>query len=233
MRRDDARLQPPIRPVPVAVAVAVVCVPLLVWAISLSVPFALALAIVAAGQAWGAARLAAEVRRGVAELDRLRSVDPLTGLPNRRVWDDALPRELARSVRAGTPLAVAVLAVDEFDSYEDAHGRQAGELLLKELAALWPSELRDSDLLARYGGHEFGLLLPDCGIADVRNVIDKVRSAIPSGVSCSVGVATWDGLEDASTFVHRADAALVAAKRDGTGTTVVAGGGARPEPAGA
>ena len=233
MRRDDTRALELVRPAVIAAAIAVVCTPLVVWSLSASVWLGLAWALVVAGLGWGATRLAAEVRSQATELGRLRSVDPLTGLANRRVWDDALPREIARAERAGTPLAVALIAIDGYEAYVDGHGRQGAELLLKELAALWPSELRDSDLLARYGDHEFALLLSDCGIADVRGVIEKVRSTAPSGVTCSVGVATWDGLEEASALVRRADAALVAAKRDATGTTVVAAGGARPEPAGA
>jgi diguanylate cyclase (GGDEF)-like protein len=217
----------------VALAVAAVALPLVGWAVVVSVWLGVAVAAAAIAAGFVAARLAGEVRSQALELDRLRSVDALTGLPNRRVWDDALPRELAWSARAGAPLAIAILAVDGFDAYEDQHGRQGGELLLKELAALWPSELRDSDLLARYGLHEFGLLLPDCGIADVSGVIDKVRSATPSGVTCSAGIATWDGLEDASAFVRRADAALASAAREGGGATVVTAGGPRPEPAGA
>jgi diguanylate cyclase len=233
VRRDDARPFALASPRVAAPAVAAVGLPLVVWGLLVGVWLGVALAAVAGVAAWTVVRLAGEVHSQALELDRLRSVDALTGLPNRRVWDDALPRELARSVRAGTPLAVAILAVDGFESYEDQHGRQAGDLLLKELAALWPSELRDSDLLARYGLHEFGLLLPDCGVADVRAVVDKVRSATPSGVTCSAGVATWDGLEDACALVRRADAALVSAAREGSGSTVLSPGAARPEPAGA
>jgi diguanylate cyclase len=233
VRRDDARPLAVIRPQTVVPAVAAVCAPLAAWALSTSVALGAAWLLASVALCWGAALLSAQVRDQAAELDKLRSVDPLTGLPNRRVWDDALPRELARADRAGTPLAVGVIAVDGFEGYVDERGRQSGDMLLKELASLWPSELRDSDLLARYGEHEFALLLPDCGISDVQRVVDKVRTATPSGVTCSVGIATWDGLEEPSALVRRADAALVAAKREPGGATVVAAGGPRPEPAGA
>ena len=178
-------------------------------------------------------RLVDEIRRQSDELERLASTDSLTGLPNRRVWEDALPRELARSTRSGAPVSIAILDLDCFKAYNDEHGHQAGDLLLKELAATWPGELRDTDLLARYGGEEFALLLPDCGAADVRPVVDKVRAGAPAGTTASAGAAVWDGVEEAEELIRRADEALYEAKRGGRDQTVVAGHGRRPEPAGA
>jgi diguanylate cyclase (GGDEF)-like protein len=178
-------------------------------------------------------RLVNEIRRQADQLEKLASTDTITGLPNRRVWDDALPRELARSLRTGAPVAIAILDLDHFKAYNDSHGHQGGDLLLKEIAGLWPGELRESDLLARYGGEEFVLLLPDCGQADVLAVVEKVRRATPSQVTCSAGVASWDGVEEPEALVRRADEALYAAKRGGRDRTVAAGHGARPEPAGA
>jgi diguanylate cyclase (GGDEF)-like protein len=187
--------------------------------------------VIASVVAFTVLRLVDEIRRQSAELERLASTDTLTGLPNRRVWEDALPRELARSVRSGAPVAIAILDLDHFKLYNDTHGHQGGDLLLKEIAAMWPGELRESDLLARYGGEEFALLLPDCGSADLEPVVEKVRQAMPSGVTASAGAAVWDGIEEASVLIRRADDALYAAKDAGRDRTVVAGG--RPEPAGA
>jgi diguanylate cyclase (GGDEF)-like protein len=179
-------------------------------------------------------RLVAEVRRQAAELERLASTDSLTGLPNRRVWEDALPRELARSQRAGTPVAIALLDLDHFKTYNDHNGHQGGDLLLKEAAAAWPVELRESDLLARHGDEEFALLLPDCGTADAADVVEKVRRATPAEATSSAGVAVWNGIETADQLIRRAGEALSEAKRSGRDRTVVAhGGGPRPEPAGA
>jgi diguanylate cyclase len=169
-------------------------------------------------------RLVDEIRRQAEELERLASTDALTGLPNRRVWEDALPRELARSIRTGAPVAIAILDLDHFKDYNDSFGHQAGDLLLKQIAALWPDELRESDLLARFGGEEFALVLPDCGTADVAPVVEKVRVAVPAGVSASAGAAVWDGIEDVPDLIRRADEALYAAKRGGRDRTVVAGG---------
>jgi diguanylate cyclase (GGDEF)-like protein len=223
------------------VAVAVGCV-----ALTLSLPIlvdggpergadarlAIVWTLIAAVVCFTVLRLVDEIRRQSAELERLASTDTLTGLPNRRVWEDALPRELARSVRTGSPVAIAILDLDHFKDYNDSHGHQGGDLLLKEIAALWPGELRDSDLLARYGGEEFALLLPDCGTADLEPVVEKVRNAMPWGVRASAGAASWDGVEEAEELVRRADDALYAAKRGGRDRTVIAGHGPRPEPAG-
>ena len=202
--------------------------------VATDVRLAIVWTVIAAVVAFTVLRLVNETRRQSAELECLASTDSLTGLANRRVWEDALPRELARSVRSGAPAAIAMLDLDHFKSYNDANGRQAGDLLLKEIAAMWPGELRESDLLARYGGEEFALLLPDCGSADVAPVVEKVRRTMPSGVTASAGAAVWDGLEDAGELVRRADEALYEAKRGGRDRTVVAGPrGSRPEVAGA
>jgi diguanylate cyclase (GGDEF)-like protein len=190
--------------------------------------------VIAGVVAFTVSRLVEEIRRQSAELERLASTDTLTGLPNRRVWEDALPRELVRSVRSGAPVAIAILDLDHFKLYNDTNGHQGGDLLLKEIAAMWPGELRESDLLARYGGEEFALLLPDCGSADLGPVVEKVRRAMPSGVTASAGAAVWDGIEEAEELIRRADDALYAAKGSGRDRTVVARGqGSRPEPAGA
>jgi diguanylate cyclase (GGDEF)-like protein len=167
-------------------------------------------------------RLVGAVRRQAEQLERLASTDPLTGLPNRRVWEDALPRELARSTRGGTPVSIALLDLDDFKAFNDNYGHQGGDLLLKEVAALWPRELRQSDVLARYGGEEFALILPECGIADAHAVVEKVRAATPTDVTCSAGIAVWDGIEHPDALILRADQALYAAKHRGRDMVVVA-----------
>jgi diguanylate cyclase (GGDEF)-like protein len=166
-------------------------------------------------------RLVGVLNHQAAELERVASTDSLTGLANRRAWEDALPRELARSTRSGTPVAIALLDLDHFKGHNDEHGHDGGDVLLKEAAAMWLGELRDSDLLVRYGGEEFALLLPDCGAADVHAVVEKVRLATPPRVTCSAGVATWNGIESPDEFTKRADRALYAAKHAGRDMTVV------------
>ena len=169
---------------------------------------------------------AAAVAIGRAELlgrmERIARTDELTGLANRRSWEEELPREIARGWRGGTSLCVAMLDLDRFKRYNDGHGHQAGDRLLKEAAGAWQSMLRPYDLLARYGGEEFGVILPGCGAADALGIVERLRAATPHGVTCSAGVAEWDGEEHAEALVGRADAALYEAKHGGRDRAVVA-----------
>lgn len=148
--------------------------------------------------------------------------DALTGLANRRAWDELVADEFARTRRSGAPLAVALLDLDRFKDYNDLHGHQAGDRLLKEAAAAWRGELRATDVLARWGGEEFALLLPACGAAEAAALLERVRARTPSGQTCSAGVAQWDGSEDPDGFVRRADLALYEAKRGGRDRVVAA-----------
>jgi diguanylate cyclase (GGDEF)-like protein len=148
------------------------------------------------------------------EVGRLARTDALTGVANRRAWDDELPRELARSARTGQFPCVALVDLDHFKAYNDRHGHQAGDRLLKAAAAAWAGRLRKTDLLARYGGEEFAVLLPDCGLEDATEIAERLRTAQPEG-TCSIGLAAWDGREDAAGLVARADRALYAAKEAG------------------
>ena len=157
------------------------------------------------------------------EVGRLARTDGLTGVANRRAWDDELPRELARSARSGRQLCVALLDLDHFKAYNDRHGHQAGDRLLKAAAAAWQGKLRKTDLLARYGGEEFAVLLPDCGLDNAMQIAEHLRIAPPE-VTCSLGVADWDGCEDATELVARADRALYAAKAAGRNRSFAAPG---------
>jgi diguanylate cyclase (GGDEF)-like protein len=153
-------------------------------------------------------------------LERLASTDDLTGLPNRRHWDEQLPRELGRSLRHEEPVCVAMLDLDHFKAYNDTHGHQAGDRLLKEVAAGWRAVLRPYDLLARYGGEEFSLILTDSRIDHATWITERLRIATPKGTSCSVGIAEWNRDEDPAALVDRADQALYEAKRGGRDRTV-------------
>lgn len=158
-----------------------------------------------------------------ARLERLARTDPLTGLSNRRQWDALLQRELARAGRTHAPVAVASLDLDHFKHFNDTFGHQEGDRFLVEAAATWSECLRDDvDVLARWGGEEFALLLPDCGLEQAREVADRLRLVTPRGRSCSVGVALWDGIEDVETLIKRADQALYDAKAAGRDRVVVA-----------
>ena len=136
-------------------------------------------------------------------------------MPNRRHWEQQLPRELARADRDDLRICVAMLDLDHFKLYNDRCGHQAGDRLLVEAASSWRTTLRPYDVLARYGGEEFSLILPGCDLADGVLLVERLRAGMPSGQSCSAGIAEWDGQEPANALVGRADAALYQAKRAG------------------
>lgn len=174
-----------------------------------------------------AALLAAESAVAIERADlvaRLREqalVDGLTGLPNRRALDEALDEGVRRAGRTGRPLTVAMVDVDRFKAYNDTHGHPEGDRLLARIAGAWRSELRGDDIVGRFGGEEFLVLLPGVDGDVAGRVIERLRSAMPTDATCSFGVATWDGSEGASSLVVRADAALYRAKAAGRDRVVV------------
>jgi diguanylate cyclase (GGDEF)-like protein len=141
--------------------------------------------------------------------------DDLTGLLNRRAWDEELGREMARADRSGAALCVAVLDLDRFKEYNDLHGHQGGDRFLKQIAGAWSERLRTGDILARYGGEEFALALPGTNLDHAQELIERLRECLPEDQTCSVGVCIWDGEESAERLTARADTLLYAAKAAG------------------
>jgi diguanylate cyclase len=158
-------------------------------------------------------RQIAALTEQVGELTRLVRTDPLTGLANRRGWDEQLHRELAQAQRSGRPVSVALLDLDDFKGFNDANGHLAGDRLLVAAAAAWQGQLRDGDVLCRWGGDEFAVLLPDCSEGEAHEIIARVTATTPSLQSCAAGVAAWDGTETADELVWQADAELLKQKR--------------------
>ncbi len=158
-------------------------------------------------------RQIAALKEEVGELARLARTDPLTGLANRRGWDEQLGRELAQARRSGRPVSVALLDLDDFKGFNDARGHQAGDRLLVAAAAAWQGQLRDGDVLCRWGGDEFAALLPDCSEGAAQEIIARVTPTTPSPQSCAAGIAAWDGAETSDELVWRADAELLTQKR--------------------
>ena len=168
------------------------------------------------GKALGDSRL---LMRQLTELAR---VDGLTTLPNRRAWDEELMKALYRARRTSQPCAVALLDLDHFKRYNDTHGHQAGDALLRETARALSARLRAGDLIARYGGEEFALLLHGCDGASALKFFDRLHGATLEGQTFSAGVAESDGAEEGSAAVQRADEALYRAKAGGRNRTVLA-----------
>ena len=156
----------------------------------------------------------------VAQLAALARTDPLTGLANRRVWEERLPLEIARARRSGESLSLLVIDLDGFKEINDRGGHQSGDRVLKEVAASWRGVVRSSDHLARIGGDEFVVLLPACRAAAAAGLADRLRDVMPDDLTCSVGAVEWAG-DDAEEFLARGDAALYAAKAEGRDRTTV------------
>lgn len=156
-----------------------------------------------------------KIEHQAAELTRLASADPLTGLPNRRYWEREINRLLAFSARAQQPICVAMLDLDHFKRFNDLNGHAAGDDLLNDCGQAWPDHLRATDLLARIGGEEFALALPNCAAGEAEQIIERLRAVTPRGQSFSCGLAVWDGTESHRALLARADRALYEAKRAG------------------
>lgn len=159
--------------------------------------------------------LVQDLQRQAVQLAALARRDGLTGVGNRRTWDHELSRACAFAREHDAPLTVAVLDMDHFKDFNDANGHLAGDLVLKETATAWASILQDRGFLARYGGEEFTALLPQLTAQEAQPVLGRMRRAVTHDQSCSLGVATWDGVEDPADLMARADQALYQAKRSG------------------
>jgi diguanylate cyclase (GGDEF)-like protein len=169
----------------------------------------------------GEAAIAMQRADLLGRLDELTRTDDLTGLPNRRAWDELLTHELSVAERQGEDVSVAMLDLDFFKKYNDEHGHLAGDRLLRAAAAAWQVTLRTTDVLARWGGEEFALMLPGCDGAGAAALIERLRGTLPDGVTFSAGVATSDGRTAPRALVDAADQALYTAKASGRDRVVV------------
>lgn len=160
-------------------------------------------------------------RRQQEQLARLAQTDPLTGAVNRRYLDQVLAREIARCGRTGAEISVGYLDLDHFKRFNDTRGHASGDSLLREAVAAWRGELRGSDVLARIGGEEFVVVLPDSGLDVSQNAVERLRRAMPLGQTCSAGVAAFRPGDSCQSLLARADAALYRAKRGGRNCVVL------------
>jgi diguanylate cyclase (GGDEF)-like protein/PAS domain S-box-containing protein len=151
----------------------------------------------------------------LARVEAMARTDPLTGLANRRALDEELRRELARAARMDYPVCMALLDLDHFKDFNDGRGHQAGDALLREAATTWRMLLRVTDFIARWGGDEFLVVLPDCPRSEAVAVVERLRAATPLEQTCCAGMAFWHGGMTAEQLIAGADAALYRAKRAG------------------
>jgi len=151
--------------------------------------------------------------------------DPLTSLPNRRAFDAELARRFAERQRHDAPLSVLLMDVDRFKRLNDEHGHLAGDAVLQSIAEVLSHMLRETDLVARFGGEEFAMVLPFTGLSEAHVPAERARRAVAQGrfvhegvelrATISCGIAEAMPGEDLPSVLRRADEALYAAKRGG------------------
>ena len=171
-----------------------------------------------------------------AQVLRLSGIrDPLTRLANRGYFHERAHEELARTARTSRPSTIAMLDIDHFKAVNDSHGHAAGDLVLVTFASVLRCTLRASDLIARLGGEEFALLLPETSLENARTTLDAVRATLREThvvlangqtvqVTFSAGIAVWpqDGT-GVLKLLQVADDRLLAGKRGGRDVVVAVG----------
>ncbi len=156
------------------------------------------------------------------DLNLQANTDRLTGSHNRLKFDQALADEMSRSLRYKTPLSLVLFDIDHFKRVNDAYGHQVGDKVLIKLSHFLAGRLRNADLLARWGGEEFVILVPESTgqmayllAENLRNATAQVVFDEVGDITCSFGVAQYTNSDTAETFVARADEALYRAKING------------------
>jgi len=167
-----------------------------------------------------------------AAINQMASRDQLTDLANRHVLFQRLHEEYARHKRNNQPLSVVMIDVDHFKSVNDTYGHATGDVVLREIARAIEEGVRKYDLAARFGGEEFLVLMPNSDLVTTQHTAERIRKNIEDRVrvgsledqrivTVSLGVACLRPGEDAETLLHRVDAALYRAKKDGRNRVVV------------
>jgi diguanylate cyclase (GGDEF)-like protein len=180
-------------------------------------------------------QLALQKHQQYQELQRQNLRDPLTGLYNRRFLDEILTKEGEKAKRGQYPLSVAMIDLDHFKKFNDTHGHDAGDFVLKTVATLLLSLVRKSDYVCRYGGEELTVLFPNCPLEQARILAKNIRQEISllslnyegqslGPITCSCGLAAFPQHgNDIEAVLKAADGALLLAKRSGRNRVVSAG----------
>lgn len=183
------------------------------------------------------ARVGSAYNRVRAQLADMVLTDPLTGCLNRRGFDQSLAREVARAIRSGSELSLLALDIDHFKAVNDTHGHLAGDVVLREVGALLRRMAREGDIVARTGGEEYSIILPDTSAGGAHHlasrVCDEMRAhrfgdgSVRVGLTVSMGVAAVDrrdirnSAQITDALKGRADEALYEAKRSGRDRAIV------------
>ena len=168
------------------------------------------------------------------DLQRVAALDPLTGVYNRRFGLQRLVEEFGRSLRSGDPLGLLMLDLDHFKSINDTYGHLIGDRVLQGVVRVARQVLREGDVLMRYGGEEFLIVLPGAGPVDLAQMAERVRRAVSEAavsegsqqivITVSIGGAGLpsETVKDATELIGIADAALYTAKESGRDRCVIA-----------
>lgn len=166
-------------------------------------------------------RAQSQLKAANAALKAQSVTDSLTHVNNRRAFDDALRRELARGVREKKPVSLLLMDIDKFKSYNDEFGHLAGDDALRQVAQILANHARPFDFVARYGGEEFAVVLARTGVDEAIKIGERLRQAIQDaswanrGITISIGASTTGPEKDATALVAQADAALYRVKEHG------------------
>lgn len=174
-----------------------------------------------------------KIRKLEQELESLSEkvrIDQLTGVLNRRGMDEAMTREVARAARAGTKLSIALLDIDNFKKLNDNYGHHVGDAALKHLAMVIQESIRPTDIVSRFGGEEFVVLLPNTDIEQAMASMTRLQRALTKRffmgnneqilITFSAGVALYQESDDQASVLHRADQAMYLAKKSGKNKTM-------------
>ncbi len=180
-------------------------------------------------------RMASAIQELQEKTEQLATTDALTGVHNRRYFDEALQREIQRARRLNYPLTLLFVDIDKFKDFNDRYGHMAGDVALQNVATVLRRVVREVDVVARYGGEEFTVVMPGCAYDAAENVAEKLRAAVEqarfaireketeASVTVSVGAATYpDTTTSAWDLVSAADAAMYQAKQAGRNRVRVA-----------
>jgi diguanylate cyclase len=174
------------------------------------------------------------LRSSLNKAEEIGSRDSLTGLGNRRYFDNALDEEIARARGDDNPLCVSLADIDHFKAINDKFGHMTGDVVLKRFADLLTANVKGDDKVARFGGEEFAILFPDADLSDAASILNQIQKQLESkrwavaasgerlgAVTASFGVARLRDGESADELLRRVDAKLYEAKANGRNRVVV------------
>jgi diguanylate cyclase len=167
------------------------------------------------------------------QLEKVSRVDGLTGLYNRRFWEEQFVMEYKRDKRSESPSALIMLDIDNFKKVNDTYGHPAGDEVIKTLAGIIKKAIRETDLAGRYGGEEFAVILPDTPVANVEFVAERIRRLVEKCVvvhdeinisfTVSIGIAGFKHTyKDSTQWLDMADKSLYQAKAAGKNRVILA-----------